>query len=175
MRTISEGLDAGVITLSIAASSDTIAVGTTDYTARVMLFDLLSGSLLRCFGVSGSDEGQLEECYGLRFTPDGLHILLADNVGNRLSLFTLTGDFVRCIGADILDSPNEVEFTTNGDIIVAEFTIHRISVFSPDGSTRLRRFDGGEQAPLQYPTALAMHGNVLYVLNQNSNCVHVFQ
>lgn len=174
MRTIGHGVfDSGVV--DIATSAGMIAVGT--YTDKVYLLDYASGDVIRSFGEKGIAEGKLNGNNGLRFTPDGGHILIAENRSKRLSLFTLAGEFVRCIGVGSLNRPDDVDFATNGDIVVADYGKHCICVFSPDGSTLLRSFGSqGSEAPGRFnnPTALAVLGNQLYVLDRESARVQVF-
>lgn len=160
----------------IAAVGGLLVVTALEGYTTLFVFDLHTGHRLRSFGEEGSCEGELTQSVGVRFTPDGSHILIADGGNNRLSLFTMTGDFVRCIGVDALDSPEDVDFSSNGDILVADCNKNRVCVFSPDGSTLLRAFgmtgDEGEQ--LKEPIALAMHDQYLYVLDWGSARVQLF-
>lgn len=163
----------------IAANSDVIAVSCIQsYSRRVTLFDLAGGQLLRSFGQEGRASGSLSGNDGIRFTPDGSHILVAESHNQRLSMFTLAGAFVCWIGDGVLKSPVDVDFASNGDILVADSYIHRIFVFSPDGDTLLRTFgssrDTSQLGRLKRPTALAAHGGQLYVLDSSSSHVHVF-
>lgn len=181
VRTIGASVILGTI-CGLAANTDMIVVGVWDRSSpaggkQVLMFDFVSGDLLRSFGVKGTAEGQLHGIVGIRFTPDDRHIILAETDGNRLSLFTLTGDFVRCIGVGTLSAPWDVDFATNGDILVADSSNHRICVFSPDGSTLLRAFGSegsSEPGTFKHPIALAMHAGQLYVLDWKSARVQVF-
>lgn len=144
------------------------------------MFDTTSGALIRSFGDDGSSsDSKLHHCFGVRFTPDGNHILIADAAYCQLSMFTLSGDFVRCT---IAATPYDVDFAPNGDILVAERRTgnHRVAVYCPDGSTLLRSFtrDQGSEPVvfdswLDSPRALATRGDELYVLVKAR--VHVFK
>lgn len=173
VRMIGEGvLDDTVF--GIAATSDVIAVGLP---GKVTLFDAASGDLIRSIGDAGSAEGQLtSSCCGLRFTPDGNHVIITEMGSDRLSLFTLSGDFVRCIGVGLISTPLDVDFTSNGDILVPDCDGNRIYVLSSDGFTLLRTFGVEGFGPGQFktPTALAVHGDLLYVLDRASTRVQVF-
>lgn len=172
VKTIGEGI-IDVDAAGIAASSRAIAVGTQ---FKVFLFDITSGEAIRSFGEEGLAEGKLKRCSGLRFTPDGNHILIAEWLNDRLSLFTFAGVFVRCIGSGTLKSPYDVDFAPNGNLLVADRDNHRICVFAPDGFTLLRCFggDGATAGQFRYPTALALHASQLYVLDRDSGRVQVF-
>lgn len=167
----------------IAANNDVLVVTTTG-TRGVWVFDLTSGKLVRSFGEKGGEEGQLDHPDGVRFTPDGGHILIAEGSSRpargRLSLFSLNGDFVRCMRAWALEGPADIDFAPSGDILVVDSYRHHICVLSPEGSTLLRWFGhwGTASAPrdgdFQSPVALAMHRGQLYVLDGNSARVQVF-
>lgn len=177
VRTIGDEIIQGDVT-GIAASAEIIVVGTLKG-KKVVMIAQESGSLLRSFG-GGPAAGQLSGIQGLRFTPDGAHILITEAFNSRLSLFTKTGEFVRCIThADKLDQPFDVDFASNGDILVVDRPKDQVHVFSADGSTLLRSFgsqsDGdGEPCQLNAPSALAVHGDKLFVLSGESARVHVY-
>lgn len=160
----------------VASSCDLIAVCVQGAAKHIYLIDVISGDPIRSFGELGSDEGQLFGCSGIRFHLDGDHILVVERNNSRLSLFTVNGEFLRCMGVGILRNPFDVDFASNGDIVVADWGNHRISVLSPDGSTLLRTcYTVREEAPgkLPYPTALAMHCEQLYVMDEYSGRVLV--
>lgn len=175
MRVIGAGVIDGYV-YSIATSAAIIAVSAHG-PKGVWMFDVTSGDLIRSFGELGPAEGQLTGNDGLRFTPDGGHILIAEERNHRLSLFTVTGDFVRCIGVGMLRYPVDVEFTPAGDILVADSHNHRVCALSPDGSTLLRSFGSEGDAPgkFRFPTALTIHGDKLFVLDWGSARVQVFK
>lgn len=160
----------------VAVSAGMIAVSCDDGPEHVHTFDVTNGRHIRSFGVHGTSPGQLGGANGLRFTPSGCHILVAERTNSRLSLFTLTGDFVRCIGEGMLSCPVDVDFASNGDILVADEASRRVYVFSADGCTLLRSFggEGTEPGLFQCPTALAAHADELYVLDATGR-VQVFQ
>lgn len=172
-------IGAGVIDghpLSITASRDVIVVGTQSLARRMFVFDTSSGEFVRSFGESGDAQGELSDPFGIRFMPYGGHILIAECNANRLSLFTTTGDFVRCIGVGELNGPSDIDFAPNGDILVAEWENNRICVLSPDGSTVLRTLGSKGDSPGQFrsPCTLAMHRGRLYVLDGESARLQVF-
>ena len=170
----------------IAANAEVIVVGKYACTSnnRIMMFDAVAGALVRAFGDYGDAPGQLMEyCLGIRFTPDNGHIIVAESnpgvcTGGQVSVFTHAGEFVRCIGGGQFKAALEVEITDNGDIIVCDgWPYHRICVFSADGSTLLRQWGGYGVADGMFinPTALAMCGGQLYVLDRGNKRVQVFQ
>ena len=168
----------------IAANADLILVVKYNGTSnnRIMMFDVVTGACIRAFGDYGDAPGQLmRNCFGIRFTPDSRHITLAESNGRgrgRLSVFTLAGEFVRCILVSELKDAGDVEFAANGDIIVCDGSPkHRICVYSADSSTLLRQWGGYGDADGEFklPAALAMCGGQLYVLDQYTKRVQVFE
>ena len=167
----------------IAANAELIMVGKSHCTSnkRIMMFDAVTGTFVRAFGDYSDAPGQLMEyCRGIRFTPDSRHIIVAE--GNcddkgRLSMFTLAGEFVKCICEGQLKAAHDIEFGETGGIIVCDGPNHRICVYSADGSTLLRQWGGQGDADGKFkrPTALAMCGGQLYVLDQVTKRVQVFQ
>ena len=60
---------------------------------------------------------------------------------------------------------------------MADYGNHRICVFSADGSMLLRSWgsEGTGDGQFKYPTALAVRGSRLYVLDNSSPRVQVFE
>lgn len=176
MRSIGkEDIRVSVYSVAVNKEGTVLLVGNTSNEEKVMLFDLASGVKLRSFGRNGASPGQLEFVVGLRFTPDGSHIMIAEANNSRLSLFTVDGKFVRCI--DGVGTPYDVDFATNGDIIVADYKPdnNRVIVLSRDGDTLLKSF-GGEDSDFEFsrPSALSVHCGMLYVLDGDSRRVKIF-
>ena len=180
-----------VITHSIfgvATNNEFIAVTKHNNQAgdRVMLFDVVSGELVRAFGAFGDAPGQLMQyCYGVRFTDDGDHVVVADSSGfptnkGRLSVFTLHGEFVKCIGEGELTRCTDVEFAGNGDILACDWSKHRVLMFPREGSASIGHIgDGrsGTNGSFVRPSTMALcrTSGQLYVLDEFSSRVQVFE
>lgn len=175
-------IDAGI--WSMATNDELIAFGKWGNASskRIVMFDAVTGAFVRAFGDYDDAPSQLMVfCNGIRFTPDNRHIIVAESNGagkGRLSVFTLGGEFVKCIGDGELKGAGDVDFADNGDIIVCDGHSHRVCVYSADGSTLLRQW-GGEDSDadgkFKWPDALAMYGGQLYVLDKDSRRVQVFE
>lgn len=178
VRTIGAGIIAGHVS-SIDVRADILLMGARRAGDLVLLFSLASGSLIRSFGRAGLAQGLLSPIHSSRFTPDGRHVLLVEYSRERLSLFTVSGEFVRCIGLGVLVGPMDALFTSSGDLVVADsVNKRRLFVFSPDGSKLLRSFGGkstgGDDGDVGSPDALAMHADQLYVLDNATPRVLVY-
>ncbi len=152
---------------TIAVHGDMIAVGPSN--ATVVLLCYATGTIIRTLGSKGTDRGYIGGfTEGLRFTLDGIYILVAERTNKRLSKFRVSdGAFVDfyCEG-QVSDGPKDVEIAPSGEVIVTEFNAHRVCVFSGDGRTLLRTWGAHGTADGQFkqPTALALVGNKLFVL-----------
>lgn len=169
VRTIGDGVvNDGIV--GVSANIDLIAVSSHCLLGNIWLFSITTGALIRSFGVSGHAEGQLSISTGIRLTSDGHHIYIAESGNDRVSLFTILGDFVRCFGKGVLDCPLDVDIATNGDVVVADTRNDLIRVFSADGSTLVRSFgrNSGGTREFKSPTALAIHRGALVVLCRGS-------
>lgn len=186
VRVIGEGVfQEGSDVTGVAANETLIAVSAASEGEPIVLFDMTSGEFVRSFDVRGEDEGELDSCYGIRFTPDGKHILIAEGAIGVVSMFTVAGVFVRCIGGGWLMCVEDVEVATNGDVIVADSARNSISVLPANESVSTYEFFGSggpvdpEQSavgPFKYPAALAMHNGRLYVVESASTSfVRVFE
>lgn len=163
----------------IATNGALVVVGKYDPGHQIFVFDLETGALVRSFASEGSKPGYLGGCVGVAFAPDGNHILVTERSHCRLSLFTLTGEFVRCMGKEFLKDPYDAVYAANGDILVAERYYNKscVMVLSSDGQTVLKSFGkaGKEPGEFKYPTALAVFGVRVYVLEWSGTRVQVFE
>ena len=176
----------GDIVSAIAANATLIVVGKTESVSdnRIMVFDAVTGAVVRTFGRydAGLGNGLMKYCNGIRFSPDNRHVVIAENNGgylSRLSIYTLEGQRVTYFGESggIVKNARDVEFADNGDVFVIDIEKHSIVVFSGDDHSLLRQWGskGDLDGEFQYPTALAMRGGQLYVLDNASKRVQVFE
>lgn len=145
---------------------------------RVVVIDYTTGDLVTQFGDHGSGNGQMRALCGARFTPDGQHIILVDTYDlGRLCMFTIAGAFVEnIVDHDLNNGVGDVEFTADGDIVVPDFGDHCVRIFSRSDGSLLRSWgtEGTADGEFSYPTAVAVHGNELFVLDMHSARVQVF-
>jgi WD40 repeat protein len=162
---------------SIALHSDMLAVGTDHGTIELLSYTY--GALIRVIGSKGTGPGQIGyRSEGLRFTPDGQFIIVAELDNERLSMFRVSdGGFVKLIGFGVVaDGFKDVQFSPNGELLVADHGNHRVCVFSADGDTLLRTWGtrGFADGQFESPTALALADSKLFVLDECSSRVQVF-
>jgi len=71
--------------------------------------------------------------------------------------------------------PYNIAFDRSGDVYVADYSNHRIQVFTPEGQY-LRTFGSKGAGPgeLHDPAGVAIDGDRVYVAEVNNHCVSVF-
>ena len=158
--------------------SDILAIGLYGGVAddQILLYKYSNGDLIRKFGPRGCRLGELELVRGLCFTPDGTHILVADN-STRLSLFSVDGTFVKVIGTGVLGRFVSDVLCSGSSVFVADRSNHRVCVFMLLSETNafIRTLDIPANGELLYPTALSTYQNQLLVLDCTNSWVHVFE
>ena len=163
----------------IAANSDIVVVtkGLNFTKGRVVVLSYASGSVVRQFGEYGSLPGKMGHCDGVRITPDDQHIVAVDSGNRRLCVFTVGGQFERCMPVgEEAGGATDVDFSGSNAIVVSDGDLHRMRVLSLAWGTVLHEWGCGGGGPSQFrsPAALAVHRNMLFVLDANSPRVQVF-
>jgi DNA-binding beta-propeller fold protein YncE len=163
--------------VSVTCNSDVVVVGQSNDTQCISVFDYVTGDLLRGFGEQGRAVGKLQVPCGLQLSSDGRHVIVADSSNHNVSVFTLSGAFVGSFGShSILTRPADVALMPCGDVVVCGHTSHRVAIFSPDGR-RVKQFgaQGDGKGQFQHPTSVAVCGTRIYVLDNGSSRVQVFE
>ena len=164
---------------SLAVHGDLVAVGTVP--GPIEIHSLSTGRLIRSFGARGTKPGLIGDgASGLRFSPDGARLLVAEFSNHRLSMFTTAGTFIQNIGVGLFKNGfKDVEFTAAGDIIACDQQDCSIRVFSPDGNTLVKEWKtfnadfGGPDSNFCFPNAIAMVGSTFYVMDDSE--LYVFK
>lgn len=120
--TVYETFTFGFPTGAVAASRTMLAVATiaeTDQLKRVTLVDTVTGMVLHKWGNCGLVPGFLDVVTAMRFFPDGEHIVVASTNQRWLSLFTVSGTFVRALGQGTFSFQGDLEVVDHGRTVVA--------------------------------------------------------
>jgi len=159
----------------ICMQGDTVAVGKygRSLDERIVLFSYSSGALMRKFG----SYGLVKDVRSLSFTPDGRHILVADNMSSRLSMFTVDGAFVNHIGADVIGGGLNYVLCSGSSIFVADSKNDRVCVFSAETGALIRTWgmQGQGDGQFMFISALATHKSKLFVIDKDSSRVQIFE
>lgn len=172
----------GVITESVTGldmNADVI-IATQSHcdSPQIVMFDTRSGSHVRSFGEKGSKIGQLNLCRRAHITPDGAHIIAAEDMHYRVSMFTLTGLFVKCFTAKgIGNGVRDAIVTPNDEVIVGNSDSCRLAVFSLHTGRLLRQFGPDESDELSHHSAscLAVANGRVFELAWSGPELHVFE
>jgi tripartite motif-containing protein 2/3 len=138
----------------VCADDDVIMVSESD-AHRISVFARCDGAHLRHFGSQGSGDGQLENPRGLCFMSGHRHVAVVDCRNNRVSVFSVEGEFVRHVGVGKLSGPHGVGCSAFDEIVVVDYGSDRVVVFSAGGEVLLLIGDGGF-------TGVAMHGGTIF-------------
>jgi DNA-binding beta-propeller fold protein YncE len=178
IRFVGVGLLTADIT-SCDSTADVIIVGqASSPSQQIAVFDYETGSFITGFGVLGCEVGNIAQVTGLNITPDGHTIIIAEALMNRVSMFTVLGQFERCIcDSDCLNYPLDVCLASSGEIVVANSEEHEVVVLSASTFETVRKIgqEGDGDSEFHYPLALAAHNGKLYVLDCWSDRVQVFE
>lgn len=179
VRFIGVGVIRGLL-VGVAADDNSI-VTSQHGLHRIAVFDSHTGELRHSFGTKGKGTGQLCGNAGVRLTSDGKHVLVCEADNNRLSLFSLQGEFVRTIGnPGSLCAPRSACFSKSGEIVVASQGSFSVSVFEECSDTGqfepVKTFGsrGCTDASFGKVSDITMRAGKLYVLDNDTNRVQVF-
>jgi hypothetical protein len=133
---------------------------------RVTVFGRRDGALLRRFGSYGRGDGELYTPLGLCFTHNDRHVAVADYTNNRVSVFSVEGEFVRHVGAGELRSPTSVACSAFDELVVADSGNDRVVVLSASGE--LVKTMGDDSF-----AGVAVHGGTIFAQTYrfSSKCV----
>jgi DNA-binding beta-propeller fold protein YncE len=121
----------------------------------ISVFRRGDGALLRRFGSEGSGDGQLDYPQGLCFTSGHRYVAVADCYNNRVSVFSVEGEFVRHVGVDNLHLPSGVACSAFDELVVGDRGNNCVVVFSASGEMLRKMGDGTF-------TGVAMHGGTIF-------------
>ncbi len=147
--------------VGVCADDAVIVVSERDAN-RICMFKRADGALLRRFGSSGPGDGQLNWPLGLCFMSGHRHFAVAEWGNNRVSVFTVEGEFVRHVGVGKLCDPHGVACSAFDELVVADYCNGRVVVFRASGEL-LKTIGRG---PF---TGVAIHGGTIFAQDW-SNC-----
>jgi DNA-binding beta-propeller fold protein YncE len=134
------------------------------------------GRLLASWGSEGSGDGQFKGLTSVAVDPTASKVYVADSLNSRIQVFDSNGTFLakwpvpewgNALGyEDLAVDPQ------NGRLYASSRHINVVSVFDLNGN-RIGILSPKPPDRLEGPSALALFGRKLYVLDMNSNRVSV--
>jgi DNA-binding beta-propeller fold protein YncE len=97
------------------------------------VFNLGDGAFVRRIGREGSARGELCGPRGLCLLSDRRHVAVAEQYNNRVSVFSVDGEFIRHVGEGVLRQPCGVACSPHDELVVADYGNARLRVFSAAG------------------------------------------
>jgi hypothetical protein len=104
----------------------------------------------------------------------GRHVAVADSANNRVSVFSIDGEFIRHVGAGVLSYPGSMEGVVSiaasafDELVVADPDNRCLRVFSATGDLLATVGDGRF-------TCVAVHGSTVFAANDSASAVTVFE
>jgi DNA-binding beta-propeller fold protein YncE len=144
----------------VCANADVVVASELD-ADRISVFNRSDGALLRRIGSYGSGDGELRWPRGLCFTDADRRIAVAESWNNRVSVFSVDGDFIRHVGVGVLNMPLGVAVSTFDELVVADS--NSIRVFSSIG-------DALTEVTCDRPGGVVMHGDMVLVQSLDEMC-----
>jgi DNA-binding beta-propeller fold protein YncE len=153
----------------VCANADVVVVSEM-HAHRISVFNRCDGELLRRFGCGGSGGGELMYPYGLCFMSGDRHVAVAEASANdRVSVFSIDGEFIRHVGVGVLCRPEGVAASAFDELVVADFANSRLRVFSSTGDL-LASVGAGRGF-----TGVAVHGGGVFAASGGPEGVSVLQ
>jgi hypothetical protein len=121
--------------VGVCANADVVVVSETSHAHCISVFSRDDGTLVRRFGCQGAGDGEVDYPFGLCFMSDDRHVAVADNCNNRVSVFSVDGDFIRHVGVGVLSGPRGVAVSAFDELVVADYGNDRVVVFNSAGDT----------------------------------------
>jgi DNA-binding beta-propeller fold protein YncE len=171
----------------IAANSEVIVVSDCksfghQFLCRILVFENMGDyKFLREFHTKQHQHTRVKEPHGLRISPDGLHLIVAECGGHCVSVFRMNGEYVKSFGRMVscLQRPQDVCILDCGELVVTNTEGGDLVVFSSDGREVRKRFGSsgivGDLSDSHKFVALATCRGRLYALASGNNRVKVFE
>jgi hypothetical protein len=97
------------------------------------------------------------------------HVAVADQRNNRVSVFSVDGQFIRHVGVGLLSCPDAVAASAFDELVVADFRIKGLRVFSSTGDVLAHAGVGCHFA------AVAVHGGAVFASDESAETVYMLK
>jgi DNA-binding beta-propeller fold protein YncE len=98
---------------------------------------------------------------------DDRQVAVADSGNDRVSVFSVEGEFIRHVGVGVLSYPMGVAVSAFDELVVADIDKRCLRVFSSTGDLLATVGDGDF-------TGVALHGSSVFALDPDLTTVSVF-
>jgi DNA-binding beta-propeller fold protein YncE len=151
----------------VCANADVVVV--SEYlTHTIAVFSLCDGSLVRRLGSNRSCNDKPLHPRGLCFMSDDRHVAVADDDNDRVSVFSVAGEFIRYIGKGVLRRPKGVAASAFDELVVADTGSRCLRLFSAAGDLLASVGEGDF-------TGVVVHGSSVLAVDVVARIMAVFQ
>ncbi len=158
--------------LGVCANADVVVVSDTVPAHCVAVFSRHDGALLRRFGSYGIGDGHLRFPQAVCFVCGDRHVAVLDGGNDRVSVFSVGGEFVRHVGVGVLRSPHGVACSGYDELVVADSANHRIAVFSDSGDLHMTIAWSTSRGTC---TSFAVHDGAVFAQDRGNTLCVVFE
>jgi hypothetical protein len=140
----------------VCANADVVVVAEQGE-CRLSVFRRADGGVITRFGSGGDGDGHLRTPLGLCFMHSDRHVAVADYGSDRVSVFSIDGEFIRHVGVGVLKDPVGVACSAFDELVVSDTGYDRIAVFSDVGDVLMSFGDGDQDF-----RGVAVHGGAVF-------------
>jgi hypothetical protein len=133
------------------------------FSRRISVFNRGDGALLRRIG---SARGQLGAPCGLCFMSGDRHVAVAERLTDRVSVFSVDGEFIRRVGVGLLKSALGVAASAFDELVVADYGGKCLRVFSSTGDVLATVGQGSY-------SGVVVHGGSVFARDGSADTVSV--
>uniref|UniRef100_A0AC35G8E1 Brain tumor protein n=1 Tax=Panagrolaimus sp. PS1159 TaxID=55785 RepID=A0AC35G8E1_9BILA len=156
----------------ICVTTDGLIAVTDTKNHRVQVFDEI-GCLKLAFGVSGSNPGQMLYPNCIASCPvTGNFVITERTPVHQVQVYSSSGRFIRRFGQNLIQFPRGVTVDKNGNIIVVECKVMRVTIFDQLGNV-IRTFCA--PSIMSFPMDICVNDNhEIFIVDNRRHSVHVF-
>ncbi len=152
--------------VGVCANADVVLVS-EELTCRVSVFCRADGTLATRFGRRGTGDGQLSAPHALCFMSRDRRVAVADWGNNRVSVFSVDGEFIRHVGVGVLVHPVGVAASAFDELVVADVGNRCLRLFGDGGDLIATLARGGFGS-------VVVRGSTVLAHNNDERCCVVF-
>jgi DNA-binding beta-propeller fold protein YncE len=103
----------------VCANADVVVVSENE-AHSIAVLTRADGALLRRFGSLGTDDGEVDTPTGLCVVSHDRHVAVAERDNDRVSVFSIDGEFIRHVGGGLVKVPHGVACSVFDELVVAD-------------------------------------------------------
>lgn len=140
------------------------------------IIDVLDYNHLISFALENPNCDEIADRYGVSWNNEG-HIIIADNVTNRILIYSIYGEELLVFGGDELDKPNDAAVDSNGNHYVVNTNQSNIVKFDSGGNYQETIGELGVQlGEFSFPRGIDIDDSgYLYIADTENNRIQIMR